>query len=240
MIARAPIRIPDVSPDPARDETLPPPTLDDLRFRALLPRADWQALPEPVRRRFSKRLCGGCTVIYTGRITTMRRSRLGAALAQALRVVGAPLPLSAETDVPSVISVTEDVATGGQVWTRLYANRHGFPQIIHSAKRFSGPTGLEEYLGLGLTMALRVAREAGTLVFRDAGYAWRLGRLRLALPRCLDPGRLTVRHADLGNGRFAFTLDLVHPVFGELVHQAGLYRDAPEHPLATKDPEALR
>ena len=208
--------------DPAKDR----PEIGDLRFRALLSKEDWQALPHAVQRRFTKRLAGGATAVYTGRITKMRRNLMGTILAQLLRVVGAPLPLASDVDVPSVISVTEDVATGGQNWTRLYANRTCFPQIIHSAKRFSGPTGLEEYLGRGLCMALHVGVEDGVLTFHDAGYVLHVRGKRIKLPKMLHPGRLIVRHEDRGDGAFEFSLSLKHPLFGELLYQAGLYRDA--------------
>lgn len=216
-------------PHPTRDERAAD-DLGDLRFRQLLSDAAWHALPEAVRARFSKRLRGGATVVYTGRVTAMRRSPMGTVLAHALRLVGAPLPLAMDTDVPSVISVTEDVATGGQNWTRMYANRTAFPQIIHSAKRFAGPTGLEEYVGRGISMALEVGVEDGALAFRDAGYHLTVLGRRIALPRILHPGRLVVRHEDRGGGTFRFSLTLTHPIFGELLHQAGLYRDAPTEP----------
>ena len=211
---------------PAHERERPAEALGDLRFRALLSAGDWASLPAAVRRRFSHRLEGGATAVYAGRVTRMERNRAGAVLAHALRVVGSPLPLSGDTGTASVISVTEDAAAGGQVWTRLYANRAGFPQIVHSSKRFSGPTGLEEHLGHGLSMALTVGVEEGALVFRSAGYALGLGRLRLRLPRALEPGRLIVRHEDRGEGAFAFSLTLDHSLLGRLLHQAGLYRDA--------------
>ena len=214
---------PSLAPAPGRRAE----PLGDLRFRALLAAEDWASLPEAVRRHFSRRLRDGATAIYAGRVSRMDRSRAGAVLAHMLRPLGAPLPLSCDTGTASVISVTEDAAAGGQVWTRLYASRAGFPQIVHSSKRFSGPTGLEEHLGHGLSMALAVGVEEGALVFRSAGYALHLGRLRLALPRALEPGRLTVRHEDRGGGAFAFSLTLDHPLLGRLMHQARLYRDAP-------------
>ena len=34
-----------------------------------------------------------------------------------------------------------------------------------------------------------------------------------------------MRHTDLGDGRFEFSLKLVHALFGELVYQAGIYRE---------------
>jgi hypothetical protein len=141
----------------------------DRRFRSLVPRQAWEALPVAVRRRFSKRLAGGETAIYCGIVREVRISIAGRILAQVLRLAGAPLPIFDDVGVPTVVTVTEDVRSGGQVWTRLYANRAGFPQIIHSAKRFSGPTGLEEYVGLGLTMALSIRTDTGGIVFESAG-----------------------------------------------------------------------
>lgn len=214
-------RRPRTEQTPARDHSL-----GDLRFRSLLSSEAWSILPEAVRRRFSKRLSGGSTAIYVGRVTRFRISRMGRLLAQALRVMGAPLPIFDDIDVPTVVSVTEDVATGGQIWSRMYCNTCGFPQVIHSSKRFSGPTGLEEYVGFGVSMLLRVAAEPQGLCFVSAGYAVRLGAYRLPIPRFLVPGELTVTHRETASDRFMFEMTLRHPVFGELIHQAAEYRDS--------------
>jgi hypothetical protein len=201
------------------------PELGDLRFRSLLSADDWAALPADVRRRFSKRLSGGATAIYVGEVRDVRMSFAGKMLAQLLRVMGAPLPLFTDVGVPTVVSVTEDAASGGQVWSRMYCNRHGFPQVIHSAKQFSGPTGLEEHVGLGVSMALRVEASADGLAFRSAGYALRLGPWRLPIPDFIAPGALTVTHKATGTHRFLFSMVLQHRWFGELVYQCADYRD---------------
>ena len=202
----------------------PTPVLDP-RFRALLAAPDWASLPAAVRRRFSKRVHGGESTVYRGRVLETRMSPAGRVLSQLARLVGGPLPLSREAGVAAVVTVTEDVATTGQHWTRLYARRAGFPQIIHSSKRFAGPTGLEEHIGCGLGMRLRVDVEPDALVFRSAGYFLSVGVARLALPRWLSPGALTVRHRDAGAGRFVFDLRLEHPRWGELIYQAGLFEE---------------
>ena len=124
------------------------------------------------------------------------------------------------------MTVTEDAATAGQVWTRIYARTNGFPQVVHSAKRFSGPTGLEEYVGFGVSMALRILVDGSALLFRSAGYFVRVGRLTLPLPAFLTPGVLTVSHSDLGGGEFRFTLEIVHPRFGRLIRQSAVFKEA--------------
>lgn len=209
----------------------------DLRFRALIPDADWARLPPAVRRRFTKRLGPGASAVYVGQVVETRMSVAGWLLAQAACLVGAPLPTSRTEGVASVVSVTEDARGGGQIWTRLYARPCGFPQMIHSAKRFAGPTGLEEHVGAGLGMALRVAVEDGALAFRARFYFLDLFGLRLHLPAWLSPGALTVTHAETDEGGFRFTLDLRHPWFGPLIRQDAVFRDsvaadaiAPSHP----------
>jgi len=202
------------------------PELGDLRFRALMSEADWLALPPSIRRRFSKRLAGGKTVVYVGETLTNEMSRTGWLLAQAARLIGGPLPLVREPCCPSVVTVTEDVATRGQHWTRLYARSRGFPQVVHSSKRFAGPTGLEEYVGRGVGMALTIHVEESALVFRAAHYFVQVGRFRIRLPAWASPGALSVTHAELGDGRFLFRLDIVHPRLGRLICQTAAFQEA--------------
>ncbi len=200
--------------------------LVDLRFRRLVGEEAWGQLPVAVQQRFSKRLAGEAVALYRGRIIEARRNQWGWLLAQALRLVGAPLPLSMDKDVAAVVSVSEDARFGGQVWSRLYARRDGFPQVIHSAKRFAGPSGLEEYVGRGIGMALKVEAFAEGLRFVSDHYVLKaLGR-RWRLPRWLAPGRCVVVHHDRGDGAFLFSLSLIHPLFGELIWQQGEFRDA--------------
>ncbi len=199
--------------------------LEDLRFRALLGAAAWSRLPSAIRRRFSKRLGAGVSVTYAGEIVESCRSRFGVLLAHLCRLIGAPLPLCDDIGVPAIVTVTEDGAAGGQFWTRIYGRRCGFPQVIHSSKRFGGPTGLEEYLGGGFGIALRISADAQALHFHSDHYFVAVGGARLRLPGWLNPGALTISHVDRGAGRFAFELALRHPLFGEVMRQTSVFRE---------------
>lgn len=185
----------------------------------------WLFLPPATRARFLRRIRTGACVTYVGEVTECRMSRAGRLLAQAVRLIGAPLPLAADVGVAASVSVTAGADDRGQFWTRQYSRRRGFPQVIHSVKRFAGPTGIEEYLGLGIGIALTLHETGGALFFVSDHYFVKLGPVRLRLLRVLMPGTLTVGHHDLGHGRFLFSLDLVHPWLGELVHQLVAFAD---------------
>ena len=197
----------------------------DPRFRRLVGEVAWAALPAAVQQRFSKRLGGTAVALYRGEVIETRFNIAGWVLANACRLVGAPLPVCRDSHVPAVVSVSEDGRGGGQVWSRLYGRHRGFPQVIHSAKRFAGPTGLEEYVGRGIGMALRVEAMADGLRFVSDHYFITVGRWRTRLPTLLAPGRTSVEHRDLGGGHFAFDLSVTHALLGELVHQHALFSD---------------
>jgi uncharacterized protein DUF4166 len=199
--------------------------LGDLRFRALMPDDQWTALPPAIRRRFSKRLAGGATAVFAGEVLETWMSRSGWCLAQVARIFGGPLPTSRCVHLPSVVTVTEERATCGQIWTRLYARRTGFPQVVHSSKRFAGPTGLEEYVGRGLGMTLTLDAREGVLIFRSKDYFLQLFGHRVFLPRWLSPGALYVTHAELPDGKFSFTLQIIHPRLGLLIRQMAIFQE---------------
>ena len=223
---RQAIRKPDVVVATPFDQQQHDNSAYDARFRRLLDAEDWAGLPPAVQRRFSKRIEGAKVAIYPGEISLARFSLLGRVLSQLCRVIGAPLPLHKDVGVPAAVSVSEDVQSGGQCWTRVYGRSRGFPQVIHSAKRFAGPSGLEEHIGGGIGMALRVSAIDGGFEFRSDHYFMHLFGMRVRLRRWLEPGVTVVRHEDMGEGAFLFSLDLRHPLLGELVHQEGVFRDA--------------
>ena len=115
-------RLPRLPATPASNTVL----LDDRRFHDLLPDEEWGRLPLAIWRRFSKRFADGETVVYVGTVEEASFSRAGWWLAQLARLIGGPLPTGAETGVPMVVTVTEDAASGGQIWTRICARTCGW------------------------------------------------------------------------------------------------------------------
>jgi len=200
-------------------------SLYDLRFRALVDSSAWDRLPDQVKRRFTKRLSGPAVALYRGLVVQMHVSPVGWLLAQMCRLFGAPLPLCRDTGVAALVSVSEDASSGGQCWTRVYARPHRFPQVIHSAKRFAGPTGLEEYLGRGLGMALSIETLDDGIAFVSDHYFVQIARLRIRLPVWMTPGTTRVVHRQIAGSSFLFELELTHPRAGRLFHQQVLFED---------------
>lgn len=201
--------------------------LNDHRFSDLLGHDSWMKLPAAVRRRFGKRVRGGASVAYQGEVTHMHMNWAGWALAQVTRLIGAPLPYDLScVGKPAVVIVTEDIAGEGQFWIRQYGRASGFPQMIHSSKRFAGSTGIEEYIGYGIGMALRVVEDNGALLFKSDHYFLSLMGKRIKIPKPIAPGDLVIGHHDLGSGRFRFSMRLRHAVLGNVLSQDAEFRDA--------------
>ena len=198
----------------------------DDRFEKLLGRKDWLRLPAPIRKRFGKRFKQGQSVAYQGVVTAMKMSKAGWLLAQFVRIIGAPLPFDRKSvDQPAVVIVTEDAQSEGQFWIRQYGRAKGFPQVVHSSKRFAGPTGLEEYIGYGIGMALKLEATEHALYFKSDHYFLQAFGRRFRLPVWMAPLNLTIGHHELGEHRFAFTLELKNKLVGKLITQDAVFMD---------------
>jgi len=199
----------------------------DLRFARLLGPDDWARLPPAIRRRFSKHITPDCEVHYDGLIEHTTLNLAGRALAQLLRLIGAPLPLDADNHGQrACVSINEARDGSGQRWTRRYdRTRARRPQTITSTKSFAGRTGCAEWVTPWLGMELGLRAEEDALYFESRTYCLKILGRRVVLPRGLSPGTIRVGHHHIRASEFRFTLTLTHPLFGRLVDQAILFRD---------------
>lgn len=182
----------------------------------------WSELPVRTRARFG---VDREMVCYHGRVVASDCTSVGRFFRQLARLVGSPLPLD-DTIGPAAVVVMA-TGRGSSSWTRVYPHNGGRAQTIRSVKRFAGPTGLEEYLGAGLCMALRMRVEDASLVFESTGYSLALGKARIPLPSWLTPGKLRVCSTELATPCFRFTLTLCHPRYGVVLRQEAVFKDAP-------------
>lgn len=201
-------------------------------FAALLPASKWRRLPEAIRRRFSYCAAGNGVISYRGVVVQQKANVAGWLITQAARLIGAPLPFS--VCGPASVTITSLPAHGhapaGQIWSRQYGRKTGFPQVIHSVKRFAGPTGLEEYLGAGFGIALRLDADGESLDFLSDHYFLMIAGRRFRLPRWLSPGNLKIGHIADGEDHFAFTLKLSHRLFGDMIEQSCIFKDEENGP----------
>lgn len=196
----------------------------ELRFRRLLTDVEWANLPTTTKARFGNHLADGQVKTYTGHVLNTDMNLFGKCLSMIMRLFNAPLPT--ETDncgAAAVVTVTG--VDGAQVWSRTYNGKRKATQSITSRKQFSGPTGLEEMLGYGLGMTLKLHSEDNAILFTADRFFLTLFDRRVYLPATFTPGHLTISHIDLGNGVFCFGMSLKHRLFGQLVNQNILFTD---------------
>lgn len=197
----------------------------ETRYRSLLGEAAWRQLPPEVQARFSKHLGPDDVVLYRGRVVATVLSPTGSVLAFAARLIGSPLPTANGASGPALVMVTADAKRAGQRWLRIYERPGQRPQMVQSTKRFRGATGLEEYVGAGLSMELEIRVEDGALLFLSRRYRFEAGPIAFTLPRWLAPGAMTIVHRRQPEGGFTFSLSLDHPVFGRLLYQLAIFTD---------------
>jgi hypothetical protein len=195
-------------------------------LREVLGAAAWSRLPEAVRERFADTTA---VATYAGAFEVVRASALGRAFAWLGTLLGTPVAPRAEDHVAARVLVRPDAR--GVAWDREYLWADGTRSLVRSTKVVTGDGLLIEMLPARLCMPLDTFEEGGVLHFVSRGYYFHLGAgFRLWLPALLSPGVTHVEHIDLGHGWFRFTMNVMHPLFGEVYFQTGRFCAAEELP----------
>jgi hypothetical protein len=204
-----------------RIDTHSPRTID---FARLVGRG-WYRLPTATRARFAEHPAADTPIRYAGVMHAVRSSLAGSVLAHATRLLGTPFAPWRGANVPMEI-LLRDGGSAAITWERVYHYPGRPPVHVCSTKRLGADGSLLECVGFGLGMRLAVFEADGALHFLSLRYFWRVGARFLWLPRWLTPGTTHVVHTDLGGGRFRFTMNIHHALFGTLFHQDGVFHRA--------------
>ena len=182
---------------------------------------DWVNLHPDIRARFDKNPDWDKPLYYQGMMTEMRCSRAGMVMAQLTRFSGALQPYRGK-GVPVEIQVY-----GKRGMPHIFKQREYFfpgwkkPFRFTSSMSMGRKGELYEDVGFGLGMKLNVRAEDGNMRFDCDGYYMkvghpRIGFWRLPLPKVLTPGDVILTHRTIDPKRFNITIDMKHPVFGQV------------------------
>jgi len=181
----------------------------------------WAELASDIQQRFASQLC---RKTYVGKMRYVHLSKIGWVLAKLTRLIGRPLAQSTGRHIPTRVEVFYNAAKQGMMWERWYDFGGTNQECVCSTKCISLNDQLSEHLGGGFSMSLRTRVINGALYFESDEYYWTgLGRC-WKLPRWLSPGRTLVFQKSLKNNRFQFYLSVVHPWFGRLITQSGVFK----------------
>lgn len=185
----------------------------------------WGELHPAIQKRFARDPSESEHIFYRGKMETIERSRAGKWFAFLTTYIGNPLTPYNGTDVPMDVVLHRQHGKSGIFWRRTYYYPSRKPYTVSSAKCETAAGEMQECVGGGFGMALKVYVEGGNLHFRSTRYFWRLANMRFTLPHLLTPGETHVVHEEVGEGWFRFTISMDHPRLGRTFYQTGLFKE---------------
>ncbi len=200
-----------------------PPKFDSklIGYRNLMSQDDWSKLHPSIQKRFSNKLYE--PVVYQGEMKEVYLSFSGKLLAQSCRLIGSPLALHSEKNVPIKVKVYPNKQLGGMTWDRFYHYKHSPMNRVKSTKYINSKGKLVEMVGYGFGMELDVYEQSHAIVFESSRFFWKIGNFQLTIPDWLSPGKTIVSQRALDKHRFEFRLDVTHRFLGKVFKQIGVF-----------------
>ena len=195
----------------------------------------WDRLGDAIRRHYTMAPHSNDHVCVRGTMHEVHHAPWAALLMPFGRLFGALVPYTGR-EVPIEVHYRCRPDDPHLYWDRIFrfAGRAPFHFRSHMEHDAADGALVIEYVRFGIGMRLAVSAEDGALVFRDRGYVWRLGRLRIPLPLGLLMGTAYVEERPDPRDPDAFSMRMLlrHRWFGDVFRYSGSFRlpdDLPDH-----------
>jgi len=204
-----------------------PPVIEwpvEIDYRKLIGERDWNRLHPDIQKRFSLANAHR-SVTYRGIMSEVYLSFAGKMLAQLCRLIGTPLALYSDSNVPMEVRVYPNAKLCGMTWDRFYHYAGKRLNRVRSTKCILPQIGMVEVVGFGFGMHLSVYEQNRAIVFESQRFFWQLGGFKITIPSLLTPGKTIVKQQALDAGGFRFSLNVNHALLGRVFHQVGEFRE---------------
>ncbi len=182
----------------------------------------WHELGDVIQRHYSLRPYSDDYICVSGVMSEVHHSTVAKLFLPFGMLFGAVVPYRGE-DVPIDVHYSCSKDNANIYWDRVFkfseTNHYHFKSHMEHSKE----NEVIEFVRYGVGMRLKVTAENGAIVFRDAGYIWRLFGRDLPIPVGLLFGKAYVEERPVDENNFEMKMTLEHPLFGVMFRYAGAF-----------------
>ncbi len=182
----------------------------------------WDELGDVVKRHYFLKPYSDDYICVSGVMSEIYHSNIAKLFLPFGMLFGAVVPYRGK-NVPIDVHYSCCKNDANIYWDRVFK----FPERNHyhfkSHMEHTGDNEVIEFVRFGVGMRLTVTAENGAMVFRDAGYIWRLFGRDIPIPVGLLFGRAYVEERPVDENKFAMRMVLEHPLFGVMFRYEGAF-----------------
>ena len=180
----------------------------------------WADLGAVIQRHYFLRPFSDDYICVSGEMSEIYHSLIAKLFLPIGMLFGAVVPYRGK-NVPIDVHYAASEKNANLYWDRVF--RFSEKKHFHF-RSFMEPVSdneVIEFVRFGVGMRLKVTAENGAIVFRDAGYVWRMFGRNIPIPVGLFLGRAYVEERPIDENRFGMKMTLEHPVFGVMFRYEG-------------------
>lgn len=180
----------------------------------------WDELGSVIKRHYFLRPFSDDYICVSGEMSEVYHSSIAKLFIPFGMLFGAVVPYRA-TNVPIDVHYASSKKNANIYWDRVF--KFSDKNHYHFRSRMEHVRNNEviEFVRFGVGMRLKVTAEKGAIVFRDAGYIWRIFGIDIPVPVGLFFGHAYVEEKPIDENNFRMKMILEHRLFGVMFRYQG-------------------